>query len=79
MTKRPQNKHLRPLPGLVALQDGESTNVYRVRGREEVLAWWGSLTAAQRGGLVEELFMALAGEDDPAYPERDKYGKFRRI
>lgn len=61
MPERPQNKHLQPgqhldALGVTPLEPGQVTDVSRVRADAAALVWWKSLSAAERGAIVEQAY-----------------------
>lgn len=61
MAERPQNKHLLPALGqqalgIIPLAEGEVSEKVRVRGPAAVVAWFTSLSPAERGALLAEAY-----------------------
>lgn len=56
MSKPSRYKGLRPNPeklGVTPLAAGEGTRTYRVRASEDVLTWFGTMSAEERGRFIE--------------------------
>ncbi len=67
MTKLSRYKGLRPNPeklGVTPLAEGEGTRTYRVRAQEDVLTWFGSMSAEERGHFIGQAHSLIAGEQD---------------
>ena len=61
MAERPQNKNLLPALGqqalgIIPLTEGEVSERIRVRGPAAVVAWFTSLSPAERGALIVEAY-----------------------
>ncbi len=50
--------------GRALLNDDEVSQVLRCRGDKDALAWFTSLTAAERGDLIEEIYRRVAPNGD---------------
>lgn len=49
---------LRPKPenlGVTPLAEGEGTRTYRVRAKKDLLDWFGTMTAEERGRFLERV------------------------
>lgn len=72
MSQANRYRGLRPRPenlGVTPLAEGEGTKTYRVRAREDVLAWFGTMTSGERGRFLEHAQAQLKGGEAPIAPQ----------